>query len=50
MRDQGELAAHPRYRASGIGELVRFDPLDEVQPIRVWDGFDGDLVERARRL
>lgn len=36
-----------RYRASGIGELVRFDALDDVQPIRVWDGFDGDLVERA---
>jgi len=36
-----------RYRASGIRELVRFDPLDEVQPIRVWDCFDGDLVERA---
>jgi hypothetical protein len=36
-----------RYHASGIAELVRFDPLDAVQPIRVWDCFEGDLVERA---
>lgn len=36
-----------RYQASGIGELVRFDPLDEAQPIRVWDRIEGDLVERS---
>lgn len=35
-----------RYRASGIAEVVRFDPDDEEQPIRVWDHVDGDLVER----
>ncbi len=37
-----------RYRAAGIGEVVRFDPDDAEQPIRVWDHVDGDLVERAR--
>ena len=35
-----------RYRACGIGEVVRFDPDDEERPIRVWDAVDGDLVER----
>lgn len=37
-----------RYRAAGIGEVVRFDPDDAEQPVRVWDAVDGDLVERAR--
>lgn len=36
-----------RYGASGIAEVVRFDPLDEKQPIRVWDRMEDDLVERA---
>jgi Uma2 family endonuclease len=36
-----------RYRAAGIGEVVRFDPDSAEQPIRVWDHIDGDLVERA---
>jgi Uma2 family endonuclease len=36
-----------RYRASGIREVVRFDPGDAARPIRVWDHVDGDLVERA---
>jgi Uma2 family endonuclease len=36
-----------RYRAAGVSEVVRFDPLDEEQPIRIWDAVDGDLVERA---
>jgi Uma2 family endonuclease len=36
-----------RYRAAGIGEVVRFDPEDREQPIRVWDAAGGDLVERA---
>jgi hypothetical protein len=36
-----------RYRASGIREVVRFDPNDSEAPIRVWDLVDGDLVERA---
>lgn len=35
-----------RYQASGIGELVQFDPEDDEQPIRVWDRVEGDLVER----
>ncbi len=37
-----------RYRAVGIGEVVRFDPDDANQPIRVWDHVDGDLVEREK--
>ena len=37
-----------RYRDAGIGEVVRFDPDDAMQPIRVWDHIDGDLVERMR--
>jgi Uma2 family endonuclease len=37
-----------RYQASGIGEVVRFDPDNEEQPVRVWDRVDGDLVERSR--
>lgn len=37
-----------RYRAAGIGEVVRFDPDDAERPLRVWDHIDGDLVERAR--
>jgi Uma2 family endonuclease len=36
-----------RYQASGIGEVVRFDPEDGAQPLRVWDRVDGDLIERA---
>lgn len=36
-----------RYRASGIGEVVRFDAGDEQQPLRVWDRLEDDLVERA---
>jgi len=36
-----------RYRASGIAEVVRFDPDDRERAIRVWDHIDGDLVERA---
>jgi Uma2 family endonuclease len=35
-----------RYRATGIPEVVRFDPDDVERPIRVWDHVDGDLVER----
>jgi len=36
-----------RYQASGVGEVVRFDQGDEVQPIRVWDRVEGELLERA---
>ncbi|MBK8254056.1 MAG: Uma2 family endonuclease [Polyangiaceae bacterium] len=35
-----------RYRACGVGEVVRFDPDSDDRPIRVWDHLDGDLVER----
>ncbi|HEY3500084.1 MAG TPA: Uma2 family endonuclease, partial [Polyangiaceae bacterium] len=34
-----------RYRQAGIGEVVRFDAHAET-PLRFWDFFDGDLVER----
>jgi len=36
-----------RYRRSGINEIARFDPEDATQPLRLWDRFDGDLVERS---
>jgi len=35
-----------RYRQAGILEVVRFDPEDGERPLRLWDLFDGDLVER----
>jgi len=35
-----------RYRRVGVRELVRFDP-DEPAHVRIWDGVEGDLVERA---
>lgn len=35
-----------RYRHTGVSELVRFDPADELLPLRLWDRIDGDLVER----
>jgi Uma2 family endonuclease len=35
-----------RYRQAGILEVVRFDPEDSERPLRLWDLFDGDLVER----
>jgi hypothetical protein len=34
-----------RYRRIGVRELVRFDAADP-EPVRIWDGADGDLVER----
>jgi len=37
-----------RYRAAGIGEVVRFFPKNRKRPIRVWDAIGGDLVERAQ--
>jgi hypothetical protein len=36
-----------RYQASGIGEVVRFDPEEAAAPLRVWDRVDGDLIERT---
>jgi len=35
-----------RHRKSGINEIVRFDPESAGRPLRLWDRFDGDLVER----
>jgi Uma2 family endonuclease len=35
-----------RYRATGVQELLRFDPDDPQRPLRVWDRVDGDLIER----
>jgi Uma2 family endonuclease len=35
-----------RYRQAGISEAVRFDAEDGIHPLRLWDLFDGDLVER----
>ncbi|HKO50421.1 MAG TPA: Uma2 family endonuclease [Polyangiaceae bacterium] len=34
------------YQRSGIRELVRFDPEDVQNPLRLWDRLEGDLVER----
>jgi Uma2 family endonuclease len=34
------------YRQCGILEVVRFDPDDQRQPLRIFDHIDGDLVER----
>lgn len=35
-----------RFRRLGAREIVRFDPEDRDRPIRIWDGIDGDTVER----
>ena len=35
-----------RYRQAGILEVVRFDPSGKEPRLRLWDLFDGDLVER----
>jgi hypothetical protein len=37
-----------RYRAAGVGEVVRFDAEDGETPLRVWDMISGDLVERSQ--
>jgi Uma2 family endonuclease len=36
-----------RYRQAGVLELVRLDPENRKAPIRLWDAFSGDLVERG---
>ena len=33
----------------GINEVVRFDPDDDEQPLRMWNHIDGDLVELGGR-
>lgn len=35
-----------RYRRLGVSELVRFDPTEPEQPLRIWDRVQGALVER----
>jgi Uma2 family endonuclease len=47
-RDKNLRAKLERYRRAAIGEVVIFDPDDAVEPVRLWDFFDGDLVERDR--
>ena len=37
-----------RYAASGVRELVRFDPDDARGPIRIWDRVGGRLLERSQ--
>ena len=37
-RDWGVKLA--RYQATGMKEVVRFDPEDEEQPVRIWDRID----------
>lgn len=46
-RDADWAEKMARYLASGIREVVRFDPLDPKQPVRVWDRVEGDLIERT---
>jgi len=36
-----------RYYRCGINEIARFDPEDAERPLRLWDRFEGDLVERS---
>jgi Uma2 family endonuclease len=44
---ESEFAAKlERYRRAGVAEVVRFDPASPERPLRMWDRFDGDLVER----
>jgi hypothetical protein len=35
-----------RFRRLGVRELVRFEPLQRDLRVRIWDGLEGDLVER----
>jgi hypothetical protein len=45
--DRNWSAKLERYRQSGVAEIVRFDPDDSEQPLRLWDRVEGDLVERV---
>jgi hypothetical protein len=36
-----------RYQASGMREVVRFDPANAEQPIQAWDRIEGELLERS---
>jgi hypothetical protein len=46
-RDQDWDEKMERYQASGIAEVVRFDPMNAECPIRAWDRVEGDLLERS---
>jgi Uma2 family endonuclease len=35
-----------RFRRLGVREIVRFEPDDRGRAVRIWDGIDGDVVER----
>jgi Uma2 family endonuclease len=45
-RDRSWNEKLARYRELGVCELVRFDPDDGRQPLRIWDRVQDDLVER----
>ena len=47
-RDRNLRIRLERYRRAAIGEVVLFDPDDAAEPLRLWDFFEGDLVERDR--
>jgi Uma2 family endonuclease len=46
-RDDDWSEKMARYQASGIHEVVRFDPDGKGPMIRVWDRIEGELVERS---
>jgi Uma2 family endonuclease len=35
-----------RYSQAGVAELARLDPENRRRPLRIWDLFEGDMVER----
>lgn len=47
-RDRNLRVKLERYRRAAINEVVVFDPDDTVEPLRLWDFVEGDLVERDR--
>jgi hypothetical protein len=46
-RDADWAVKLERYQATGIAEVVRFDPADDRRPLRVWDRIEDELLERA---
>jgi hypothetical protein len=47
-RDRDWDAKLDCYRRLGVAELVRFDPENSAGAIRVWDGVEGNLIERSQ--
>lgn len=45
-RDRDWAGKLQKYRRLGVRELVRFDPDGDSVSLRIWDGIDGDLIER----